>query len=251
MQAMTRNVPPHTPQRSMSMWKTRLRRCIQLMGGSRRRPGLTGGLMSAVGANEVAVLEVRGEHAVVSSEMGAGTWHEGGEAGDAKSAGLPICTARGCPEGVRHTDVPHGFDGVEHDMSGAVTEGVLESIHDLPAVIDREAFVRDGWTGDVAAEAFLGEEGVLRAELHAGHEVVGGLAVAPHPHVPGDDPADRAVLAVEHVGGREAGEHLRPQLLRLRGEPPAEVPEADDVVAVVLERRGGAAGSARRTRPAR
>ena len=28
-------------------------------------------------------------------------------------------------------------------MSGAVTEGVLESIHDLPAVIDREAFVRE------------------------------------------------------------------------------------------------------------
>ena len=25
----------------------------------------------------------------------------------AKSAGLPICTAGGCPEGVRHTDVPH------------------------------------------------------------------------------------------------------------------------------------------------
>ena len=86
------------------------------------------------------------------------------------------------------------------------------------------------------AAAPLGEEGVLRAELHAGHEVVGGLAVAPHPHVPGDDPADRAVLAVQHVGGGEAGEHLRPQLLRLRGEPPAEVPEADDVVAVVLER---------------
>ena len=33
MHAMTRNVPPHTPQCSMSMWKTRLRRCIQLMGG--------------------------------------------------------------------------------------------------------------------------------------------------------------------------------------------------------------------------
>ena len=33
MQAMTRSVPPHTPQCSMSMWKTRLRRCIQLMGG--------------------------------------------------------------------------------------------------------------------------------------------------------------------------------------------------------------------------
>ena len=30
---------------------------------------------------------------------------------------------------------------VEHDMSRPVVEGVLESIHDLPAVIDREAFV--------------------------------------------------------------------------------------------------------------
>ena len=35
-------------------------------------------------------------------------------------------------------------------MRGAVTEGVLESIHDLPVVIDREAFVRDGRAGDVA-----------------------------------------------------------------------------------------------------
>ena len=34
MHAMTRSVPPpHTPQCSMSMWKTRLRRCIQFMGG--------------------------------------------------------------------------------------------------------------------------------------------------------------------------------------------------------------------------
>ena len=73
--------------------------------------------------------------------MGAGAWDEGGETGDAKSAGLPICTAGGCPEGVRHTDVPHEVDGVEHDMGGAVPEGVLESIHDLPAVIDREALV--------------------------------------------------------------------------------------------------------------
>ena len=32
MHAMTRNVPPHTPQCSMSMWKTRLSRCIQRMG---------------------------------------------------------------------------------------------------------------------------------------------------------------------------------------------------------------------------
>ena len=101
---------------------------------------------------------------VITGEMGAGSWHRasslrerhfrGGEAGDAKSAGLPICTAGGCPEGVRHTDVPHEVHRVEHDMSGRVMEGVLESIHDLPAVIDREAFVRECWAGDVAAKAF-------------------------------------------------------------------------------------------------
>ena len=137
--------------------------------------GFAGGWMLMVGDDAVAVLEVRGEHAVVSSEMGTGAWNRassqrerhfrGGEAGDAKSAGLPICTAGGCPEGVRHTDVPHEVDGVEHDMSGAVTEGVLESIHDLPAVIDREAFVRHCGSGDIAAQAF---EGVPLMGLAAG-----------------------------------------------------------------------------------
>ena len=68
MQAMTRNVAPHTAQCSMSMWKTRSRRCIQLMGG-RRRVGFAGGWMSPVGDDVVAVIEVRGEHAVVSGEM--------------------------------------------------------------------------------------------------------------------------------------------------------------------------------------
>ena len=92
-------------------------------GRATRRGRLAGGLMGGVGDDAVAVLAVRGEHAVVSGEMGAGAWHEGGEAGDE-------------------------VDGVEHDMGGAVSEGVLESIHDLPAVIDREAFVRDGGAGD-------------------------------------------------------------------------------------------------------
>ena len=82
-----------------------------------------------VGDAAVAVRAVRGEHAVVSGEMGAGAWDEGGEAGEE-------------------------VDGVEHDMSCPVPEGVLESIHDLPA--DREAFVRDGGAGDVAAQAFEG-----------------------------------------------------------------------------------------------
>ena len=39
MHAMTRNVPPHTPQCSMSMRKTRLSRCIQLMGARRNAWG--------------------------------------------------------------------------------------------------------------------------------------------------------------------------------------------------------------------
>ena len=43
---------------------------------------LAGGLMGRVGDDTAAVFEVRGEHAVVSGEMGAGAWHEGGEAGD-------------------------------------------------------------------------------------------------------------------------------------------------------------------------
>ena len=45
--------------------------------------------------------------------------------------------AGGCPEGVRHTDVPHEVEGVEDDVSGPVTEGVFESVDDLCALIDR------------------------------------------------------------------------------------------------------------------
>ena len=98
-------------------------------GRGTRRMRLAGGLMGRFGDDTAAVLEVRGEHAVVSGEMGAGARYESGEAGDE-------------------------VHRVEHDMSGPVTEGVLESIHDLPAVIDREASVRECWAGDVAAQAF-------------------------------------------------------------------------------------------------
>ncbi len=78
--------------------------------------------------------------AIWSPYMGSGAWHRasslrerhfrGGDADDAQSAGLPICTAGGCPE------------------------GVLESKHDLLAVIDREGFVRECRASDVAAQAF-------------------------------------------------------------------------------------------------
>ena len=100
-------------------------------GCGTRRGRLAGGWVDGVGDDAVAVLAVRGEHAVVSGEMSAGAWNEGGEAGDE-------------------------VDGVEHDMSGAVPEGVLESVHDLPAVADREPFVRECGAGDVAAQAFEG-----------------------------------------------------------------------------------------------
>ena len=63
--------------------------------------GLAGGLMDRVGDDAVAVLEVRGEHAVVSGEMGAGAWYRasslrerhfrGGEAG--RAASVTISTA--------------------------------------------------------------------------------------------------------------------------------------------------------------
>ena len=93
---------------------------------------------------------------MISSQTGAGAWHEGVEAGYAQSAELPICTAGGCPVGVRRKDVPHEFDGVEHDMSRRVTGGVLESMHDLSVVTGREEFVRGAWAGDGAAQALKG-----------------------------------------------------------------------------------------------
>ena len=46
--------------------------------------------------------------------------------------------------------------GVEHEMGGPVMEGVLEPIHDLSPVTDRETLVRERWPSDVAAQAFEG-----------------------------------------------------------------------------------------------
>ena len=161
--------------------------------------------MGGVGDDAVTVLEVRGEHAVVSVEMGAGSWHRasslrerhfrGGEAGDE-------------------------VDGVEHDMSRSVTEGVLESIHDLPAVIDREAFVGDRWAGDVAAQTFegvalmglaarggmegksreLSDAGVVRGRV--GRDGMQGQGLAPGVGAGGDAVVDGGgEECVEIVGG--------------------------------------------------
>ena len=66
-------------------------------GSPTRRMRLAGGLVDRVGDDTVAVLAVRGEHAVVSGEMGAGAWNEGGEAGDEV-------------DGVEHDNVPVHVD---------------------------------------------------------------------------------------------------------------------------------------------
>ena len=101
MHAMTRNVPPHMPQCSMSMRNTRLSRCIQLMGARTRRMRLAGGLVGRVGDDAVAVLAVRGEHAVVSGEMGAGAWNEGGECGTPRGpAARPVAAEIASVEGL-------------------------------------------------------------------------------------------------------------------------------------------------------
>ena len=69
--------------------------------------GLAGGLVDRIGDDAVAVLEVWGEHAVITGEMGAGAWHEGGEAGDE----------------IRR---------VEHDMRGAVAKVCLSRYTTCP-----------------------------------------------------------------------------------------------------------------------
>ena len=98
----------------------RRRRRHPAHGGKWNRTGLAGGWMSSVGGDAVAVLEVRGEHAVVSGEMGARSWHEGGEAGEA-------------------------VHRVEHDMSRRVMEGVLESIEGCPrSLTERHSFETEG-----------------------------------------------------------------------------------------------------------
>ena len=84
--------------------------------------------MSDVGDDVVAVPEVRGEHAVVSGEVGAWAWDQRGKPGNE-------------------------VEGVKDDVSGPVTEGVLESVDDLSPFIDREAFVGECRAGDVAAQA--------------------------------------------------------------------------------------------------
>ena len=78
MHAMTRNVSPHTPQCSMVDVEDSVEPLHPAHGRGTRCMRLAGGLMGRFGDDTAAMLEVRGEHAVVSGEMGAGAGYEGG-----------------------------------------------------------------------------------------------------------------------------------------------------------------------------
>jgi hypothetical protein len=78
---------------------------------------------------------------------------------------------------------------------------------------------------------------------------LGGLAVAADAHVAGGDAAHGALVVVEHFGAGEAGIDLDAERFGLRAEPAAELAQADDVVAVVLQSsRAAASPAGRRSR---
>src|SRR6185295_18859936 len=108
---------------------------------------------------------------------------------------------------------------VERPAAGVDDEAWLRLVgRDLPQLLDADAvalrvaaFVelvaRDQLAAEAAARA-LGEDRVLRVQLHAELEAPGRLAVPADAEVAGRDAAHAAVLAVEHLGGREPGEDL-------------------------------------------
>ena len=77
----------------------------------------------------------------------------------------------------------------------------------------------------------------LALQLDAALEAVGGLAVLAHALVAGGDAGDGALLVVEHLGGRELGVDVHPQLGCLLAQPAHQVAEADHIVAVVAHQR--------------
>ena len=138
--------------------------------------------------------------------------------------------------------VVHRPAGGVHHQAGL---GLLRI--DLPELLDADrpargvaAFVelvlRDQLLAEVAARAFR-EDRVLGMQLHAELEVLGRLAVLADAEVAGGDALHRAIVVVEHFRGREAGEDLDAERLRLLRHPAHDIAEADDVVAFVVERQ--------------
>ncbi len=79
--------------------------------------------------DQLAVLEIRSEDAVIPSEVG--TW-----------------------SGYQRSQPCDERQQVHHDMRCSVAEGVVELVYDLSMIIDRESLVGQRRSGDVAPEAF-------------------------------------------------------------------------------------------------
>jgi hypothetical protein len=105
----------------------------------------------------------------------------------------------------------------------------------VPAGVERVA--RNDLLAEVAAGAF-GEDGVARVQLHAELKAVVRLAVLADAHVAGGHALHRAVRVVKHFGSGKTGEDVDTEAFRLLRHPAHDAPQADDVVAVVLEAVG-------------
>ena len=75
-------------------------------------------------------------------------------------------------------------------------------------------------------------------QFHACLKHFGCFAVLAHAHVAGGDAFDRAVGVIQDFGGGKAGIDFHAEVFRLFGQPAGQQPEADDIVAVVLEAGG-------------
>ena len=75
-------------------------------------------------------------------------------------------------------------------------------------------------------------------QFHAGLKAIGGLAVSANAHIAGGDTFYRAIVTVQNFRCGKAGVDLNPELFSLLSQPADYIAQADDVVAVVLQRVG-------------
>lgn len=73
--------------------------------------------------------------------------------GDDKSAGQPICTAEGRPEGMRHIPVPHEIRRQYPRLIGAMRcAGLLTETEAIGALVDYKIFgIREGFGSEAVA----------------------------------------------------------------------------------------------------
>src|SRR5256714_9077239 len=115
---------------------------------------------------------------------------------------------------------------------GQLPQLLVPQSEGLRAVPAAEVGLRDQLPGERAAGAFR-EHREGGVDLHGGGEVRAGLAVAVQPHVADANALDGSALVEHGLRGGETREHLDAGGFGLGGEPRRELPERDDVVAVV------------------